>query len=105
MGVEGAIGWVGEGRSFTIVKDWLLNIKSPKETIMLDQATLEKRLVDLEQTVADLKRKSEVSTTPNNWLQAITGSISDEAAFLEALEYGRTFRQSDKPTDEIDKQA
>jgi tetrahydromethanopterin S-methyltransferase subunit B len=96
---------VGEGRSFTIVKDWLLNIKSPKETIMLDQATLEKRLVDLEQTVADLKRKSEVSTTPNNWLQAITGSISDEAAFLEALEYGRTFRQSDKPTDEIDKQA
>jgi hypothetical protein len=72
---------------------------------MLDQATLEKRLIDLEQTVADLKRKSETNTTPNNWLQALTGSISDEAAFLEALEYGRTFRQSDKPTDEIDRQA
>jgi hypothetical protein len=76
-----------------------------KEHIMLDQATLEQRLVDLEQTVADLKRKSEASTTPNNWIQALTGSISDEAAFLEALEYGRAFRQSDKPTDEIDEQA
>jgi hypothetical protein len=71
---------------------------------MLDQATLEKRLVNLEQTVADLKRKSEASTTPKNWLETLTGSISDEAAFLEALEYGRTFRQSAKPTDEIDKQ-
>jgi hypothetical protein len=72
---------------------------------MLDQATLEKRLVDLEQTVTELKRKSESDTSPNNWLQALTGSISDEDAFLEALEYGRAFRQSDKPTDEIDKQA
>jgi hypothetical protein len=70
---------------------------------MLDQATLEKRLVDLEQTVAQLKRKSEADTS--NWLQALTGSISDEAAFLESLEYGRAFRQSDKPTGEIDEQA
>jgi hypothetical protein len=72
---------------------------------MLDQATLEKRLVDLEQTVTELKRKSEADASPNNWLQALTGSISDEAAFLEVLEYGRAFRQSDKPTDEIDEQA
>jgi hypothetical protein len=67
---------------------------------MLDQATIEQRLVDLEQTVTELKRKSEANTSPNNWLQALTDSISDEAAFLEALEYGRAFRQSDKPTDE-----
>jgi tetrahydromethanopterin S-methyltransferase subunit B len=105
MAFERAIVGVGEGRSLIIVKDWLQNIKSPKETIMLDQATLEKRLVDLEQTVADLQRKSEAKTPSNNWLQALTGSISDEAAFLEALEYGRAFRQSDKPTDEIYKQA
>jgi hypothetical protein len=72
---------------------------------MLDQATIEKRLVDLEQIVTELKRKSESDTSPNNWLQVLTGSISDEDAFLEALEYGRAFRQSDKPTDEIDKQA
>ncbi len=72
---------------------------------MLDQATLEQRLVDLEQTVAELKRKSEADPSPNNWLQSLTGSISDDAAFLEALEYGRAFRQSDKPTDETDEQA
>jgi hypothetical protein len=72
---------------------------------MLDQATIEKRLVDLEQTVTELKRKSEADTSLNNWLQALTGSISDEAAFLEALEYGRVFRQSDKPTHETNEQA
>jgi hypothetical protein len=33
-------------------------------------------------------------------LEKLIGSISDEAAFLEALEYGRTFRQADKPIDE-----
>jgi hypothetical protein len=33
---------------------------------MLDQATIEKRLVGLEQIVTDLKRKSETNTSPNN---------------------------------------
>jgi SAM-dependent MidA family methyltransferase len=72
---------------------------------MLDQATIEKRLVDLEQAVTELKRKSEADTSPNNWLQALAGSISDEATFLEALDYGRAFRQSDKPTHETNEQA
>jgi hypothetical protein len=35
----------------------------------------------------------------------LIGSISDEAAFLEALEYGRAFRQADKPIDESDEQS
>ena len=38
-----------------------------------------------------------------NWLYKLIGSISDDSAFLEALEYGRTFRQSDKPIDDTDK--
>ncbi|HBE47848.1 MAG TPA: transferase hexapeptide repeat containing protein, partial [Cyanobacteria bacterium UBA11369] len=33
-----------------------------------------------------------------NWLDKLIGSISDESAFLEALEYGRAFRQADKPS-------
>ena len=72
---------------------------------MLDEATLERRLVILEQQVADLKRKSESNSISSNWLNQLIGSISDESAFLEALEYGRAFRQADKPTDQAHEQA
>ena len=66
---------------------------------MLDEATIEQRLITLERAVSDLQLKAQ-SKSSENWLEVLTGSISDEAAFLEALEYGRTFRQADKPADE-----
>lgn len=72
---------------------------------MLDEATLERRLAALEQEVADLKHKSEHNPASASWLDKLVGSISDESAFLEALEYGRSFRQADKPTDDGDGQA
>ncbi|GET41734.1 transferase hexapeptide repeat containing protein [Microseira wollei] len=72
---------------------------------MLDEAILERRLATLEQEVADLKRKSESNSISGNWLDKLIGSISDESAFLEALEYGRAFRQADKPNDEGYEQA
>jgi hypothetical protein len=68
---------------------------------MLDETTIEQRLATLEGEVANLKRQLERRSTSGNWLEKIIGSISDEAAFLEALEYGRSFRQADKPVDEI----
>jgi hypothetical protein len=70
---------------------------------MLDAVTLEQRLITLEKIVLDLQHK--VDSTPNsdNWLEKLIGSISDDSAFLEALEYGRAFRQSDKPVDDVDK--
>jgi len=68
---------------------------------MLDEATIEHRLASLEQEVAQLKRKSN-SNISNNWLDKLIGSISDEPAFLQALEYGRSFRQADKPIDDGD---
>lgn len=70
---------------------------------MLDTATLEKRLITLEQVVFDLQHKVESQPSSDNWLDRLVGSISDDAAFLEALEYGCAFRQSDKPTDDADK--
>jgi len=68
---------------------------------MLDEATIEHRLASLEQEVAQLKRKSN-SNISNNWQGKLIGSISDEPAFLQALEYGRSFRQADKPVDDGD---
>jgi hypothetical protein len=66
---------------------------------MLDTATLERRLITLEQVVFDLQHKFDSKHNSDNWLEQLIGSISDDAAFLEALEYGRSFRQSDKPID------
>jgi hypothetical protein len=67
---------------------------------MLNETILEKRLTTLEQTVSDLQHKLESKPTSENWLDKLIGSISDEAAFLEASEYGRVSRQADKPIDE-----
>ena len=59
---------------------------------MLDEVRVEQRLVTLEKTVSDLQHKLENQPTSENWLLKLIGSISDEAAFQEALEYGRAFR-------------
>ena len=67
---------------------------------MLDTATLERRLINLEQVVFDLQHRFDNKPSSGNWLDKLRGSISDDSAFLEALEYGRTFRQSDKPIDD-----
>ena len=69
---------------------------------MLNETNLEKRLIDIEQAIADIQTKINEQPLSNNWLEKITGSISDESAFLEALEYGEIWRKSDKLTDEID---
>lgn len=61
----------------------------------IHEATVEERLLILEQTVSNLQRKIESDSRPSDWLDHLIGSISDEPAFLEALEYGRAFRQSD----------
>ncbi|MEA5618127.1 transferase hexapeptide repeat containing protein [Cronbergia sp. UHCC 0137] len=70
---------------------------------MLDTSTLEQRLINLEQVVFDLQHKFDTKPTSENWLERLIGSISDDAAFLKALEYGRAFRQSDKPIDDSGK--
>jgi hypothetical protein len=67
---------------------------------MLDEAVLEHRLVTLEQAVTELQHKISSQPSSENWLETLTGSISDEAAFLEALEYGRAYREADQPADE-----
>jgi hypothetical protein len=67
---------------------------------MLNETIVEQRLITLEQAVSDLQKQ--VARPPGNWLTQLIGSISDEAAFLEALEYGRAFRQADQPGNEDD---
>ena len=70
---------------------------------MLDAETLEQRLITLEKIVLDLQHKVDSKPNSDNWIEKLIGSISDDSAFLEALEYGRAFRQSDKPVDDAGK--
>ena len=65
-------------------------------------AVLEEEVTDLKQEIVDLKQKNIDRSTANNWMDRLVGSISDEAAFLEALDYGRSVRQSDRPLDDTD---
>jgi hypothetical protein len=67
---------------------------------MVDESVLEHRLAALERAVADLQQRLAGVVPSGNWLEKVTGSIADEAAFLEALEFGRAFRYADRPPDE-----
>jgi hypothetical protein len=58
-------------------------------------AVLEEEVTDLKQEIVDLKQKN-IDRPTANWMDKLVGSISDEAAFLEALEYGRSVRQADR---------
>jgi hypothetical protein len=68
---------------------------------VLDETVLEQRLMMLEKSVTDLQHKLESKPSAENWLEKLVGSISDEEAFLEALEYGRAFRQSKKGDEQL----
>jgi hypothetical protein len=50
--------------------------------------------------VADFQGRLSAAPAPANWLEKLTGSVSDGPAFLEALDYGRALRQADRPADE-----
>jgi hypothetical protein len=67
------------------------------EEAVLNEAIVEQRLLALEQAVADLQKQVTLRPQSADWLAKVVGSISDEAAFLEALEYGRVFRNADRP--------
>ncbi len=62
---------------------------------MLNETTIEHRVSALEQEVASLKQQNTKNSSSGNWLNKLIGSISDESAFLEALDYGRSYRQID----------
>ncbi len=67
---------------------------------MPESAVLEQRLEAVECAVANLQRRLGDAPPVGNWLEKAAGSISDEPAFLEALEFGRAFRRADLPADE-----
>ena len=71
---------------------------------MIDEMNIIQRLVTLESVVADLQHRLAAAPSSSNWVEAITGSITDEAAFIEALEYGQQLRKTDRPPEVVNDQ-
>lgn len=67
---------------------------------MLDSATLERRLEAIERAVADLPRERANGSAPPNWIEKVSGIVTDDEEFLEMLKLGRAFRDADRPPDE-----
>jgi hypothetical protein len=66
------------------------------------QAVLEQRLAAVEREVAELRSLLSITSPPANWLEKVTGSVTDEAAFREVLKLGRAIRAADRPSEESD---
>ena len=64
------------------------------------ETVIELRLAAVEHAVEDLRRRVDETSGLSGWIEKIVGSITDEAAFLEALELGRAFRAADRPSDD-----
>jgi exonuclease VII small subunit len=71
-----------------------------EESKMAADNTFEDRLSALEATVSRLQREILSLRAGANWLDRVVGSMKDEPAFLEAMEYGREFRQADRPSED-----
>lgn len=67
---------------------------------MSDSAALERRLVQVEKELADLKSHVQSLKPKANWIDAITGSFHDDGEFDEILRLGREIRNADKPAEE-----
>ena len=63
---------------------------------MLDDVEIVGRLANLERAVAELQNRLSAPIA-SDWLEQLTGSISDAQAFETALQYGREIRCTDKP--------
>jgi hypothetical protein len=67
---------------------------------MLESSTLEARVAELERGFAELRQTVAGAQTNANWIDRMRGCVTDREAFREAMEYGRQYRYSDRPTDE-----
>jgi hypothetical protein len=66
---------------------------------MITNQTIEQRVTHLEAELERISRLVSIEPTPPqtttepNWIDRLAGSITNEALFLEALEYGKQHRQ------------
>lgn len=64
---------------------------------MSSNSVLEQRLTAVEVAVKELQQLVLPRTPAGNWLERLSGSMKDEPAFAEVLDYGRAIRGADRP--------
>ena len=79
-----------------------IDLLMPRENSMVTKPTLEERLAEVEAEVRDLRRRLDSRIPATDWLQCVIGSFEDEPAFEEVLEYGRAYRQADRPPEDAE---
>jgi hypothetical protein len=67
---------------------------------MPEEATLEKRLAAVESAIREIQRLLAARSPAANWLDRVTGSMKDEPAFTDVVEFGRAIRQADRPPED-----
>jgi len=75
-------------------------IRGAGVSIMTKEEEFERRLVAVEDAVADLQLRLKKMPDSEDWLYKVAGAITDVEGFKEVLEYGREFRYLDRPMDE-----
>lgn len=64
----------------------------------MSDSLFEQRLSAVERAVEELKESLRKRGVAANWLERVIGSMKDEPAFCEVVEYGRAFRQANHPS-------
>ena len=73
----------------------------PLENNMTAEQTPEERVAALEAELADLKLLLQSQPVAEEWIQKITGIMSDDPQGFEAMvKYGREWRNADRPSDD-----
>jgi len=74
--------------------------KEPTGERPMPGATLEQRMMALDEAVRELQEAMKARKPAPDWLDRVIGSMKDEPAFDEVLAYGRAIRQADRPADD-----
>ena len=66
------------------------------QELSMNSLTLEQRVAQFEDQLLQITLVLKAEKTPvPNWIDRLSGSISNDELFVEALEYGRSFRVTD----------
>jgi hypothetical protein len=65
--------------------------------LVMGKTNLEKRMADLEQELASLRKKVEALTGTKPWWERIAGSFQHDPVYEQAMQLGRKYRRAQRP--------
>ncbi len=63
------------------------------------ETSIEQRLAALEAAIAEIRRQLSCPPAAPDWLQKISGIMTDKPAFREMIAYSLAYRHADRPAD------